>query len=500
MRPTRGRSQSRGGEVRFEHVSFGYDPQRGILFDVDFSIPAGKTVAVVGTTGAGKSTLARLLYRFYDVDAGRILIDGQDIRAVTQDSLRAAIGIVPQDTVLFNDTIYYNIAYGDPTATRDEIDRGGAGGAHPRFHREPAARLRHGRRRARPQAVRRREAARRDRAHAAQGSRDPRLRRGDERARYAHRKDHPGRTRGDRARTHDAGHRAPAVDDRRCRRDPRARARPHRRTRHTRRTARAGRPLCPALAHAARAQRRARARCAHRGRRGLTGNVAFAQNRGPKRRPNPLSLPGHNACIVQLPSLFRLWGNLDRHEHDTHDCHHRRIRAGHRAHRFASRKHRHKLSAPWESGEAAHADLLVVDIESMYGQMDWLRARSRGRLVIAYTSATEPLEPEFSLRKPVVSADLVTLLNRISENMGNGPAQAAPMHPANSESYEAPPVPQPVVRLAERKPVASVAEPKPAAVVEAPAEIRHRAAARDLSRRRAARRARCDRWSGPPRP
>ena len=111
----------RGGEVRFEHVSFGYDPQRGILYDVDFSIPPGKTVAVVGTTGAGKSTLARLLYRFYDVNAGRITIDGQDIRSVTQGSLRSAIGIVPQDTVLFNDTIYYNIAYGRPDATRAEI-------------------------------------------------------------------------------------------------------------------------------------------------------------------------------------------------------------------------------------------------------------------------------------------------------------------------------------------------------------------------------------------
>ena len=110
-----------GGNVRFERVSFGYSPQRGILFDVDFTIPAGKTVAVVGTTGAGKSTLSRLLYRFYDVDAGRILIDGQDIRAVTQESLRAAIGIVPQDTVLFNDSIYYNIAYGKPSATREEV-------------------------------------------------------------------------------------------------------------------------------------------------------------------------------------------------------------------------------------------------------------------------------------------------------------------------------------------------------------------------------------------
>lgn len=140
-------------------------------------------------------------------------------------------------------------------------------------------------------------------------------------------------------------------------------------------------------------------------------------------------------------------------------------------------KHRHKLATPWENGEAAHADLLVVDIESMYGQMDWLRARSRGRLVIAYTSAAEPLEPEFSLRKPVVSSDLVALLNRISENMGNGKAEAAPMRPANAESYEAAPAPkaepQPVVHLADRKPAASAAEPKPvAAAAEAPAQIK----------------------------
>jgi ABC-type transport system involved in Fe-S cluster assembly fused permease/ATPase subunit len=107
--------------VRFDHVSFSYAPDRQILFDVSFDIPAGHTVAVVGASGAGKSTLSRLLFRFYDVQQGRILINGQDIRGVTQTSLRAAIGIVPQDTVLFNDTIYYNIAYGRPEATREEV-------------------------------------------------------------------------------------------------------------------------------------------------------------------------------------------------------------------------------------------------------------------------------------------------------------------------------------------------------------------------------------------
>jgi ATP-binding cassette subfamily B protein len=108
-------------EVRFEQVDFGYAPDRQILFDVSFSIPEGHTVAVVGASGAGKSTLSRLLFRFYDVQQGRISINGQDIRSVTQSSLRAAIGIVPQDTVLFNDTIYYNIAYGRPGAAREEI-------------------------------------------------------------------------------------------------------------------------------------------------------------------------------------------------------------------------------------------------------------------------------------------------------------------------------------------------------------------------------------------
>jgi len=114
--------QVREGTVRFEAVDFAYDPDRPILHGVSFEIPAGRTVAVVGASGAGKSTLARLMFRFYDVTGGRITIDGQDIRQVTQASLRAAIGIVPQDTVLFNDTVEYNIAYGRPGATREQVE------------------------------------------------------------------------------------------------------------------------------------------------------------------------------------------------------------------------------------------------------------------------------------------------------------------------------------------------------------------------------------------
>jgi len=111
------------GEIRFEHVSFAYDPARPILHDVSFTVQPGQKVAIVGPSGAGKSTIARLLFRFYDITQGRILVNGQDIRAVSQDSLRSAIGIVPQDTVLFNESLYYNIAYAQPGAMPEQVQR-----------------------------------------------------------------------------------------------------------------------------------------------------------------------------------------------------------------------------------------------------------------------------------------------------------------------------------------------------------------------------------------
>ena len=110
-----------GGAIAFRDVSFAYDPRKPVLSAVDFQVPPGKTLAIVGSSGAGKSTISRLLFRFYDVSDGAVEIDGQDLRNLTQDSLRRALGIVPQDTVLFNDSIYYNIAYGRPGASEAQV-------------------------------------------------------------------------------------------------------------------------------------------------------------------------------------------------------------------------------------------------------------------------------------------------------------------------------------------------------------------------------------------
>ena len=189
------------GAIRFENVSFAYDPEREILKGISFEVPAGHTVAVVGPSGAGKSTISRLLFRFYEVSGGRISIDGQDIRDVTQKSLRSAIGMVPQDTVLFNDTIRYNIRYGRWEATDAEVEEAARLAQIDDFIRHVAQGLRHRGRRARPEALGRREAARRHRPHDPQGAADPVARRGDLGARQPHREGDPGRARTGVART-----------------------------------------------------------------------------------------------------------------------------------------------------------------------------------------------------------------------------------------------------------------------------------------------------------
>ena len=251
------------GTVKFEDVAFAYDPERRILNGISFEVPAGKTVAVVGPSGAGKSTISRLLFRFYDLSGGRILIDGQDISHVTQKSLRETIGMVPQDTVLFNDTIRYNIRYGRWEATDAEVEEAAQSGADRPFHPAVAQGLRDRGGRARPEALRRREAARRHRPHHPERPADPGAGRGDLRARQPHREGDPGRARTGVDRPHHVGDRAPAFHHRRRRRDHRARPGRDRRTRHPLRAAGQGWLVRQHVEPAARGRGGARTACPH---------------------------------------------------------------------------------------------------------------------------------------------------------------------------------------------------------------------------------------------
>ena len=252
---------SRG--VAFQHVTFHYEDRdhRRILRDVSFEVPVGQMVAIVGLSGAGKTTLVNLIPRFYDVTGGAILVDGVDIRDVTIASLRAQIGMVTQDTVLFDDTVAANIAYGSPGASRGADRGGGARRARARVRGDAARGLRDADRRARPAALRRPAPAAGHRPRAAEGSADPRARRGHLLARRRVGAPRPGRAAAADGEPHLLRHRAPPLDGapRRC--DHRARARRGARGRAARRAAGAGeRRLRPALRAADVRQRRRRSR------------------------------------------------------------------------------------------------------------------------------------------------------------------------------------------------------------------------------------------------
>ena len=261
------------GEIKFENVTFAYDPERPILKQVSFTVPAGNMVAIVGPSGAGKSTISRILFRFYEVTSGRVLIDGQNIEDVTQASLRAAIGMVPQDTVLFNDTIEYNIRYGKPDATPEEVREAARLAQIDAFIMtlpqgydalvgERGLKLSGG--------EKQRVAIART---ILEGAADPDARRGDLGARQSYRARYPGRARAGRARAHEPRHRASPLNRRACRQHPRARSRRDRRAGQASRASRQRRPLCEPVGAPARGRRGARAACA-RARRGRAAAVA----------------------------------------------------------------------------------------------------------------------------------------------------------------------------------------------------------------------------------
>ena len=284
------------GAIRFEDVRFAYDPQRPILKGVSFEVPAGRTVAIVGPSGAGKSTISRLLFRFYDVGSGRITVDGQDIRDVSQGSLRRAIGMVPQDTVLFNDTIAYNIGYGRAGASEAEIAEAAEKAQIAGF----VASLPDGFATEVGERGLKLSGGEKQRVAIARTilKAPPILisRRGDVGARHPHRTRDPGGARRRGEEPYDAGHRAPPVDGGQRRRDPRPEGRRRRRARPARDAPGARRPLRRHVGAPARRRRGARASGAGR-RRGKGRHRQGERGRSgggvrPSRRPACHTSPG----------------------------------------------------------------------------------------------------------------------------------------------------------------------------------------------------------------